>query len=796
MVPLQLGLVVVAAVAGAAAAVPRLPGWYLEHRTHAHTRLEIDGPFGCQKGVGGWNCSAVFSDAGARFASLGVPAYVRHSHTGSEGLMWPSRTSPKEGWHPLVQETGRHLPAEFLAEATAANVRVIFYHYMKCQNYFARRHPEWVQRTANGSAIGAQRCPEGALSTCAAGWRRVYISQILELVEAGAAAGAAGQDGTAFYFDEYPSNPTGDWNPSCRSEFAKRFGYPMPDNATRDVLAFNQAMTEQYFRELTHAIGNATSSAAALVSITFAPSLDNHGWKNYSNTVEASFSAQSVAKVEFAKGLVARPVSSKPPSMPNTSCSRGWSAAIVGRSPGSVLGEANASSYAVCQAACCANSACKAVIFQSGLPRDNCHLLDRTYNGNLQCLPGQVTPIVANFHSPGVPPSMCPAAGPQVTPGAPIAPDVLLSWAWALGSAAAEWRPPHTWIPYLQSAEQAVCTTSALRAYGHVANPDHVEGKIPDAGLFSEVYKIAADLDRASSSGSSKASPPRALRYAAVLHSERARNALYAGSTHAEADGEGLVAAWKQLLYPAAGMWEALIRAGVPRAVVPEWLLEKLASQHHPSGESCGGFAVILAPAKGFLDRATEAALAVCEEGGATVIRAEVTDDWEDTSSRARLGQAMLRRAMAAGTPSPLSFATRQTASAPRHVVAYELPANSTWSSTTAAAAAAAAAADVGVSQQAPLLLHVLNDFSWCSPEKPSTPLPPSAPPVAAGLKIVVSAPVGSSSATAHDVLTGERFPLTKIPGEASQLELTLPGFQQFLVLRVDFDMPGDGLMT
>ena len=761
------------ATGSAVAAAPGLPGWYLEHRTHAHTRLEIDGPSGCHRGEGGWNCSAVFAGAGARFASLGVPAYVRHSHTGPEGLMWPSKTSSKEGWHPLVQETGRHLPAEFLTEAKAAGVRVIFYHYMKCQNYFARRHPEWVQRTANGSAIGAERCPEGALSTCSTQWRRTYISQILELVEAGA---AAGQDGTAFYFDEYPSNPTGDWNPSCRSEFAKRFGYPMPDNSTRDVLAFNQAMTEQFFLELVQAISSATSRAAALVSLTFSPSLDNHAWKNYSSTIEASFSTQSVAKVEFAKGLVARPVSSKPhqANMSNASCTRGWSAAIAGKSPGSVLGQANASSYSACQAACCAHIGCLAVIFYaSANARDNCHLLDRTYNSKLQCLPGKVAPVVANRHGGGVPPSVCPAAGPQVIPGAPIARDVLLSWAWALGAASAEWRPAHTWVPYLKSAEQAACATSALRAYGHVANPDHVETQIPDQQLFGEVYKTAVILDKASRSEGGL--PPRALRYAAVVHSERARNALYADSADASVDGASLAAAWKKLLYPAAGMFEELLRSGVPVAVIPEWLLEKITNQQ--GGKGCGGFYVLFAPAKGFLDSATEAALAVCQQEGTSVFRAGRTDDWEDATSRERLGQAMLGTAVTVHPP-PISFASRQSAAEPRHVVAYKYALNSTEGASGA--------------QQAPLLVHVLNDFSWCSPSKPSAgALPPSAPPVAAGLKLLVSAPK-DSTATAHDVLTSKRFPLTKVPGNASQLELTLPSFKQFLVLRVDFTLPSD----
>ena len=620
-----------------------------------------------------------------------------------------------------------------------------------------------VQRTSNGSAIGASRCPAGALSTCSAGWRKTYISQIVELVEMG--AGQAGQDGTAFYFDEFPSSPTGDWSRDCRSEFAKRFGHPMPDNATREVLAFNQAMTEEYFQELVHAIGNATSRAAALVSITFAPSLDNHDWKNYTQTIEASYSPQSVAKVEFSKGLVARPILSKPAlgNSSDASCAHGWSPAIGGRSPGSVLGQANASCYGDCQAACCKEEGCLAIIFapqnQNHQPPNNCHLLDRVYNTELQCLPGEHT-VVANRFGGGVPPTVCPAAGPQLVPGAPIDHDVLLSWAWGLGRGASEWRPPHTWIPFLQTAEQALCATSALRAYGHIANPDHVEGKIPDTNLFGEVYKIAAMLDKAIAG----ALPPRALRYAAVVHSERARNTLFAS-----ADG-GLAEAWRRLLYPAAGMWTALVRSGTPGAVIPEWLLEKVADeQDEEGGESCGGFSVLLAPAEGFLDIATEAVIAQCEQRGVAVIRAEAGDDWEDANSRERLGQEMLSKANTKAGAPPLSFATRQSAANPRHVTAFELNAN-----------------PGEPEDQKALLIHVLNDFAWCAPGRPNSPLPPSAPPVT-GLKLLVRAPVGST-ATARDILTGKTIPLTKVPGaRASQLELALPSFKQFMVLRVEF---------
>jgi len=163
------------------APAPQLPGWFLKHRTHAHTRLPIDSPTGCKKTSEGWTCAEVFENAGSLFAELGVPAYVRHSHTGGEGLMWPSKTVPRAGWHPMVQDTGRNLPREFLAEAKEAGVRVIFYHYMKCQPAVAAAHPDWIQRTSNGSAMGWSRCPDGGLSTCVPEWRKTYIDQIVEV---------------------------------------------------------------------------------------------------------------------------------------------------------------------------------------------------------------------------------------------------------------------------------------------------------------------------------------------------------------------------------------------------------------------------------------------------------------------------------------------------------------------------------------------------------------------------------------------------------------------------------------
>jgi len=152
---------------------------------------------------------------------------------------------------------------------------------MMGNSYWAGAKPEWVARWPNGSAITTKQAPSGVMSTCAQPWREVFITQIKELILMGA---------RAFYFDHYPGNPGGDWSESCRAEFAKRYGKPMPAGLTtisgshksaystsREVLEFNSQMTQEYFAQLVSAI-EATAApdpVAALVSIATVPKLDN-----------------------------------------------------------------------------------------------------------------------------------------------------------------------------------------------------------------------------------------------------------------------------------------------------------------------------------------------------------------------------------------------------------------------------------------------------------------------------------------------------------------------------------------
>eukprot|EP00937_MAST-01D_sp_MAST-1D-sp2_P002201 g2201.t1 len=229
--------------------------------------------------TGNWTCAPVFETAAARFAALGVKAFVRHSKTADEGTWWPSTSDPPEAWHPMVRATNRSLPAEFLARARAAGVHVVLYHYNKVSAYHAQKHPEWQMRWPNGSAI---RWARGVgLSPCAAGWVDTYIAQVLQLIDMGA---------DAFYFDEYPGSAGGDWSPACRARFQARYGEPMPEAlgkpmpssggplpmaADPRVQELMSDVTKAYFAKLTAAMRSRNPNAVALVSVFRVPQATN-----------------------------------------------------------------------------------------------------------------------------------------------------------------------------------------------------------------------------------------------------------------------------------------------------------------------------------------------------------------------------------------------------------------------------------------------------------------------------------------------------------------------------------------
>eukprot|EP00038_Savillea_parva_P010644 m.191684 g.191684 ORF g.191684 m.191684 type:complete len:813 (+) comp18426_c0_seq1:52-2490(+) len=529
-------------------------------------------------GLSNWTCDAVFEDAAALFANLSVPAFVRHSHTGSEGTWWPSATGPKESWLPLVQDTGRNLPLEFLTKAKAAGVHVILYHYMKCNTYWATARPEWSMQWPNGSTIVWPRGP--GMSPCSPEWRALYIAQVVELINMGA---------DAFFFDEFPGTPGGDWNPACRALYKERYGEDMPTDivtsstrattqplsTSRNVLELMSDLTEQYFAELVSAIGNATTihrtpssyatvstpqvtvstpharnapdSAVALVSTHLVPAPDSGG-SLYESTRLLSFGPHDVAKSEYSTGTRV--------------------AKCHGQQPGSSA------------------------------------------------------------------PYPCYTAGAAAAD--PFADDVLAAFGWTMMRDGASGRPPHIWIPLGDvgpppTPNTTLCTVVATRSYGMIANPDHTEAAIPNHALFDSTYTLSAMLDR------TLPSDMLPVRHAAVLFSETSRNAFFRGPA---SDGSlDVTEAWTHVLEPTVGAFETLLRLGVPAGMVNDG--QVLAPVGGPSS-LVHEWPVLIAPDTSVLDPAVNYALAAYADAGGALVRLATTG-WRTVEQRRVSGQALVR---------------------------------------------------------------------------------------------------------------------------------------------------------
>lgn len=540
-------------------------------------------------GNSSWTCQPVFEDAAQLLAGMGVPAFVRHSHTADEGTWWESATGPRESWHPLVQATGRNLPGEFLAKAKAAGVHVILYHYMKCNAYWAAAQPQWVQRWPNGTAI---TWPRGTgMSPCSAAWRRVYIGQVVELIDMGA---------DAFFFDEFPASPGGDWGHACRVLFKEQNGgTPMPEaldankttaklpySAHRTVLDFMTNVTRVYFQELVDAIANATAgagvdvhgigpvrrigaagiedggprgdfdgdwqatpaAAVALVGTHTTPAPDNGGLV-YETTALASLGPQDVGKSEFATGT-------------RTAC----------KSPVLCYGEA---------------------VF---------------------------------------------------------ARDVLAAFGWTAMRDAAQGRPPHLWIPFLRTSRQAMCTVFSTRSYGAIANPDHTEEQIPNHALFNQTYELSRKLDFLGDASTPLPADLGPLSYAAVVFSESSRDRWLP---------QNLSAAWDTLLFPTVGAFEALRREGLPTGLLVDSTLLPAARSPAKGGlrDVVRRWPCVIAPAPEALTGEVEAALEAYQSLGGKLIRLGASDPWADASRRPVLQEALVSKVLAAVGPPPLSSA-------------------------------------------------------------------------------------------------------------------------------------------
>eukprot|EP00118_Oscarella_pearsei_P015967 m.148667 g.148667 ORF g.148667 m.148667 type:complete len:490 (+) comp38501_c0_seq3:575-2044(+) len=248
--------------------------------------------------------------------------------------------------------------------------------------------------------------------------------------------------------------------------------------------------------------------------------------------------------------------------------------------------------------------------------------------------------------------------------------DVLISLGWSRMRDAASGRPPHVWIPRLVNSSQSIAAAFALMTYGAVANPNHVEHKIPDFSLFHDTYTMEATL-----ATDVFARRMRPLRWAGVFFSENARNAFLPQND---------TAAWEGVLFPTVAAWETLIRQRVPVGVLSDWQLSNnppTPPTFHQHGPDCQcqhgasaevntgadlyrqGYRALVMPIAAQTTEQAEV-LKEFETAGGTVINVNASANWTKPSSRSQLENALWEDILARAGPPPVQVAiTHKTVS-------------------------------------------------------------------------------------------------------------------------------------
>lgn len=234
----------------------------------------------------------MFENAAALFHELGVRAFVRHGHMGSEGLWWPSPAHPRAAWDPFVQKTGRNVIQEMIDRAHALGQHIIVYYWTYASRFFSSQHPAWIQRQPNGTAIVDER---GTYLCVNSPWRQEVIRQLTAVAK-------MGPDG--FYYDHYAESPTGCYCQYCQAKFQAKFGRAMPttqdpaDPAYHDVLRFNTESLQEHWAEVLGNVTAANPQVAHLLSVYKVPCANN-GNTVFETTRLLQINSNVVAKTEY-----------------------------------------------------------------------------------------------------------------------------------------------------------------------------------------------------------------------------------------------------------------------------------------------------------------------------------------------------------------------------------------------------------------------------------------------------------------------------------------------------------------
>jgi hypothetical protein len=316
---------------------------------------------------------------------------------------------------------------------------------------------------------------------------------------------------------------------------------------------------------------------------------------------------------------------------------------------------------------------------------------------------------------------------------------------WAVLRDAADGRPPHIWAPGLPDCAHAQAFAGSLITLGCIANMDVHEFHLSE-GTDGEVIptgKTPLDALQAAFALGNTVSPhlagTRALRWAAIHFSERARNARK-GDFHA---------AWREVLWPLVGAYQTLTEDGVPVGIVNDQQLEH--------GE-LDRYRLLVLPDTGDLTASQHRAIEAFKTGGGAVIENDPAWPWSDPN---------------AGDAAAAAF--RRTLN--RHIRAAPLRVTGGPSGRYAAA----------YYNSERLVVAVTNDFSWVQWQWTDDDINAPAP-LAAGVRVtwrkdagLLQGPDRAVQLRAVEAITGQTLNVERSP---SVYRVILPRFK-FMALLV-----------
>ena len=221
----------------------QLPDWFDGQRAHLHTRLARSEQYLGMK-------------VGEAFRSMGARVFTRHVKSGDEGPFWPTKFGT-----PHAVATKRNFVTEMIADAHAADCKMIGYYWITTEAAVEKEHPEWMCRDARDRLIAASR--RGKYLCLNTPYRDLIEKRLLELVELGV-------DGLYFDFRHMP--PGGCWCTTCREKFRRETGLDMPASPRIDdpgrprVIEFNNQTIEEAFRQWRGAVHAKRADCVMVVS--------------------------------------------------------------------------------------------------------------------------------------------------------------------------------------------------------------------------------------------------------------------------------------------------------------------------------------------------------------------------------------------------------------------------------------------------------------------------------------------------------------------------------------------------